>query len=103
MAVENDYNLLVHNLNELQITSLRDEVQRRRLLEAHDRLEPNHTDWVNLIGLQLLTVAPIFNGLQADVSEVLGERARRSRLHGAATSQSRLALAVFAPRDGEGC
>ena len=72
MAVENDYNLLVHNLNELQITSLRDEVQRRRLLEAHDRLEPNHTDWVNLIGLQLLTVAPIFNGLQADVSEVLG-------------------------------
>jgi len=73
VAIENDYGLLVHNLNELEktIISLRDEVKRRRLLEAHDRLEPNHTEWVNLIGQQLLTVDHIFKGLQVGVSRVL--------------------------------
>jgi hypothetical protein len=46
MAVENDYNLLVHNLNELAktISSLRDEVERRRLAEARQRLDLNDTD-----------------------------------------------------------
>lgn len=46
MAVENDYNLLVHNPNELAnaISSLRDEVQRRRLHETHERLQTNETD-----------------------------------------------------------
>jgi hypothetical protein len=44
--VENDYNLLVHNLNELErtISSLRDEVEARRLREARERLEPNQTE-----------------------------------------------------------
>ncbi len=76
VAVENDYSLLVHNLNELQktITSLRDEVERRRLREAGEQLEPNHTDWVNLIGQQLLTVDHIFEGLQVGVSRVLGSK-----------------------------
>jgi len=70
---ENDYNLLVHNPNELAntISSLRDEVERRRLLEAREHLPPNETDWVNLIGQQLLTVDHIFNGLQAGVRRVL--------------------------------
>jgi hypothetical protein len=47
LAVENDYNLLVHNLNELAdtISSLRDEVRSRRLREADERLHPNETDW----------------------------------------------------------
>ena len=73
MAVENDYNLLVHNLNELAktISSLRDEVEQRRLREARDRLEPNDTDWVNLIAFQLLSVDHIFNALQSGVREVL--------------------------------
>jgi hypothetical protein len=64
MAVENDYNLLVHNLNELErtISKLRDEVGARRLREAGERLEPNETDWVNLIAFQLRTVAHIFEG-----------------------------------------
>lgn len=74
MAVENDYNLLVFNLNELAktISSLRDEVQSRREREAGERRDPNETDWVNLIGLQLQSVDHIFTGLQAGVKEVLG-------------------------------
>jgi hypothetical protein len=73
MAVENDYNLLVFNLNELAktISSLRDEVEHRRLREAREGVEPNDTDWVNLIGLQLLTVDHVFNGLRVGVARVL--------------------------------
>jgi len=73
VAVENDYNVLVHNLNELAKTTgwLRDEVERRRLREAREHLEPNHTDWVNLIGFQLLTIDHIFTGLQAGAKKVL--------------------------------
>jgi hypothetical protein len=76
MAVENDYNLLIHNLNELAKTigSLRDEVESRRLLEAREHLEPNRTDWVNLIGVQLLGVDHIFTGLQLGVRKVLDSR-----------------------------
>jgi hypothetical protein len=72
-AVENDYNLLVHSLNELEttISMLRTEVEARRLREAREQLEPNETDWVNLIGLQLGTVAHIFEGLQVGVGRVL--------------------------------
>lgn len=73
MAVENDYNLLVHNLNELEktISSLRDEVERRRLREASEQLEPNQTDWVNVIGLQLQSVDHIFKGLQFGVRRIM--------------------------------
>ena len=73
MAVENDYNLLVHNLNELEktISSLRDEVESRRLREVGEQLEPNETDWVNLIGLQLQSVDHIFKGLRVGVGRVL--------------------------------
>ena len=76
VAVENDYNLLVHNLNELAdaISSLRDEVRNRRLREADERLDPNETDWVNLIGLQLLQVDHVFNGLRSGVPAVLSSR-----------------------------
>jgi hypothetical protein len=73
MAVENDYNLLVHNLNELEktISSLRDEVERRRLREASEQLEPNQSDWVNLIGLQLQSVDHIFKGLRFGVERIM--------------------------------
>jgi hypothetical protein len=76
LAVENDYNLLVHNLNELAktISSLRDEVQRRRLREAKEHRQPNETDWVNAIGLELQSVDHIFKGLRAGVREVLGSK-----------------------------
>jgi hypothetical protein len=47
MAVENDYNLLVHNLNELAktLSALREEVERRRLREAREKLALNETYW----------------------------------------------------------
>jgi hypothetical protein len=74
VAVENDYNLLVHNLNELEqtISLLRDDVASRRLREAREQLEPNETDWVNMILLQLGSVAHFFEGLQVGASKVLG-------------------------------
>jgi hypothetical protein len=51
MAVENDYNLLVFNLNELASTlnGVQDEVERRLLQEKRDGLEPNETHWLNLL------------------------------------------------------
>jgi hypothetical protein len=73
VAVENDYNLLVHNLNELAMTisSLREEVERRRLQEAHERLESNQTDWVNLIGGELVNLDYVWSGLRVGVARVL--------------------------------
>ena len=75
MAVENDYSLLVHNLNELAktISDLRDEVERRHVKEFRDHLEPNATDWVNLIGFDLQVLAPIFDGLRNGVHSVFDE------------------------------
>jgi hypothetical protein len=73
VAVDNDYNLLVHNLNELAqtISWLRDEVETRRLREASEQLEPNETDWVNLIAFQTGTTAHVFKGLQHGATQVL--------------------------------
>jgi hypothetical protein len=73
---ENDYNLLVHNLNELAktISGLRDDVERRRLMEARESLEPNQADWVNLIGVELRLVAHVFTGLQDGVPQVSAGR-----------------------------
>lgn len=61
-------------MNELTktISSLRDEVQSRRLHEADEHLDPNETDWVNLIVLQLQSVDHVFTSLQAGVKKVLG-------------------------------
>lgn len=41
---ENDYNLLVHNLNELDkaISQLRKDVEERRLHEATEAARPQH-------------------------------------------------------------
>jgi hypothetical protein len=73
VAVENDYNLLVHNLNEIEktISQLRDEVEARRLREAKEQLEPNTTDWVNLIALQLSLTTHRYEGLQDGAVKVL--------------------------------
>ena len=47
MAVENDHNLLVVNLNYLaqNVDDIRREVEERRLREWSEGLEPNATDW----------------------------------------------------------
>ena len=73
LAVENDYNLLVHNLNELEkaISQLRVDVETRRVHEATERLEVNITDWVNLIALQLSAITHRFEGLQDGAVKVL--------------------------------
>jgi hypothetical protein len=73
VAVENDYNLLVFNLNELEktVSQLRAEVQARRLRESSESLRPNETSWVNLIALQLGSIAHIFDGLQVAAKVVL--------------------------------
>ena len=73
MAVENEYNLLVHNLNELEkaISQLRADVEAQRLHEASERLEPNTGDWVNLIALQLSAITHRFEGLQDGAVKVL--------------------------------
>jgi hypothetical protein len=77
MAVQNDYNLLVHNLNELEktISRLRDDVEERRLREAREQLEPNTTDWVSLIALQLSSVTDPFERLQDAAVKVLTSQA----------------------------
>jgi hypothetical protein len=76
VAVENDYNLLIHNLNELEkaISQLRADVEERRLHEATERLEANTTDWVNLIALQLSAITHRFEALQDGAVKVLNSQ-----------------------------
>jgi hypothetical protein len=76
MAVENDYNLLVHNLNEVEktVSQLRGDVAERRLREAREQLEPNTTDWVSLIALQLSSVTLPFERLQDGAMQVLNSQ-----------------------------
>ena len=54
MAVEDDYAQLVHDLGQClrELAWLHDEVSKRRLSEARERLEPNSEDWVNLIAIR---------------------------------------------------
>ena len=79
MAVDNDYNLVVFNLNELaRITNeLREEVERRRLKEAHDNLQPNETYWLNMLAFQMEVVAAYAENLRSGSSRVL--RSRRGK------------------------
>ena len=74
--MENDYNLLVFNLNELEkrISQLGADVEERRLREAREQLELNATDWVNLIALQLSTITHRFEGLQDGAVRVLNSQ-----------------------------
>jgi hypothetical protein len=76
VAVENDYNLVVFNLNELakMTNELRDEVERRRLQEAQERLHPNETYWVNMLAFQLPLVSGYANNLHTGALEVLRSR-----------------------------
>ena len=74
--MDNDYNLLVHNLNELEktISELRGDVEERRLREAREQRPPNTTDWVNLIALQLSSVTLPFERLQDAAVKVLNSQ-----------------------------
>ena len=79
MPIDNDYNLLVYELNELadMLTGLREEVDQRLLREKQERLEPNTTEWVNLLAQRIAYVpgiaTTIYEGCQAVLSSWPGE------------------------------
>lgn len=76
MAVENDYNLLVTNLNYLaqNIDDLRRDVEERLLQEKYEGREPNETHWVNLIAQRMTTISGHAKQLEAGVRRVIGSR-----------------------------
>jgi hypothetical protein len=76
VAVENDYNLLVANLNFLaeNIDDIRQEVEKRLQWEKREGLEPDATHWVNLIAQRLpVTFGPAAQ-LEASAWQVLRSR-----------------------------
>ena len=76
MAVENDYNLLVVNLNYLaqNIEDMRREVEERLLREKSEGLEPDSTHWVNLVAQRMQIVSGHAKQLEAGVRRVMGSR-----------------------------
>ena len=76
MAVENDYNLLVANLNDLaqNIDAIRREVEKRLLWEKREGLEPDATHWVNLIAQRLPVITGPATQLEAGARQVLRSR-----------------------------
>ena len=76
MAVENDYNLLVFNLNELtkEMVWINAEVRRRLLQEAEEGLEPNATEWVNMLAIRLTAVVGPARHLHDGAHSVLRSR-----------------------------
>ena len=76
MAVENDYNLLVANLNFLakNIEDIRQEVEKRLLWEKREGLELDATHWVNLVAQRLPVVAGPATQLEAAAWQVLRSR-----------------------------
>jgi hypothetical protein len=76
VAVENDYNLLVHNLNELAelVLGLKLEVDKRLLEEKTNGLDPNETSWVNLIHNRLVAGQALAFHLRDGAWSVLSSR-----------------------------
>ena len=73
MAIENDYNLLVANLNHLaEMTEhLRGEVQHRLIHEEREKLDANETHWVNMMFQHLTIISGLASNLHAGANEVL--------------------------------
>ena len=76
MAVENDYNLLVVNLNYLaqNIEDIRREVEKRLRWEKSEGLEPDATHWVNLIAQRLPVISGPATQLEDGAWQVLRSR-----------------------------
>ena len=76
MAVENDYNALVHYLNEFteQLVEIADEVERGLQDEKRDELEPNVTEWVNVIAKGTLRLSGPIESLGKMAEMVLRSR-----------------------------
>jgi hypothetical protein len=76
VAVENDYNALVFRVNDLaeELLRLKLEVEQRLLEEKRDGLEPNATNWVNIIRVRTLALAGIVQSLSKMAEMVLHSR-----------------------------
>jgi hypothetical protein len=76
VAVENDYNLLVVNLNYVaqNIADMRREVEERLLREKREGLEPNATHWVNLLAQRMPIVTGHAAQLETGASQVIRSR-----------------------------
>jgi hypothetical protein len=74
MAVENDSNLLVVNLNHLaqNIEDMRREVEQRLLREKRPGLEPNATHWVNPLAGRMPLISGHARQLDACARKVIG-------------------------------
>jgi hypothetical protein len=68
VVVENDYNALVFRLNDLaeELARLKFDVDRRLLEEKSGGLEPNETQWVNLLALRTNGLWGLGQGPQRD-------------------------------------
>ncbi len=97
MAVENDYNALVFKLNDIgeNVVWLVGQVDGLLLEEKRDRLEPNKTDWVNLIAFQALGLRGD-EGTRPDGQHGAPQSPRRGSVRGsAAVSSGRAAVAAI--------
>jgi hypothetical protein len=76
MAVENDHNPLVVNLNHLaqNIEDMRREVEERLLREKREGLEPNATHWVNPLAQRMPIVSAHTKQLEAGARQVIMSR-----------------------------
>jgi hypothetical protein len=76
VAVENDYNLLVHNLNELAdlVAGIKLEVDKRLLEEKAESLDPNAKHWVNVLATRLYGIHALAVNLREGAQSVLHSR-----------------------------
>jgi hypothetical protein len=83
VAVENDYNLLVFNLNELanEVSDIQSQVQARLLEEKQEQGEPNSTNWVNLLAARFPIVSGLASNLEEGARTVLSSRPGEAVFH----------------------
>jgi hypothetical protein len=83
VAVENDYNLLLYNLNELakELTDIQSQVRARLQEEKREQSEPNATNWVNLIALRFPIVSGLASNLEEGARTVLSSRPGEAVFH----------------------
>lgn len=76
VAVENDYNLPLFNLNQVVelLFKLQDEVEKRFVEEKAGRLDPNGTQWVNFLSERVTLIQGLMDHLKEDASQVLMSR-----------------------------
>jgi hypothetical protein len=83
VAIANDYNLLVYNLNELakELADIQSQVEALLLEEKREQCEPNSTNWVNLIALRFPVVSGLASNLEEGARTVLSSRPGEAVFH----------------------